>query len=124
MTEHDIQTKIMIKLSEMNCIVFRRNTGVFFTIKSNWFKSKSVVCIGDWLSGNAKRITIGKKGQSDLQGHRIDGKCFYIEVKKPGECPTKEQVNFINQMKSSGALAGVAHSVEEAVAVVFGGEKQ
>ena len=52
-------------------------------------------------------------------GHRIsDGRAIYIEVKLPGEHPRPDQKKFLEAMRNSGAIAGVAHSVEEALNIV------
>lgn len=103
MTETDIMRSIMVKLSELGCVCLRTNAGTFYT-------------------RDGRPVRIGIPGQSDLCGHRPDGMAFYIEVKKPGQKPRKNQQNFLEAMQNSGALAGVAHSVEEAVGIVFGGE--
>lgn len=64
-------------------------------------------------------MNIGRHGESDIMGHRIrDGKAFYIEVKLPGEHPRPDQKKFLEAMKNSGAIAGCAHSVEEALEIV------
>ena len=81
-------------------MVFRRNTGLYYT-------------------RDGRPVQIGKHGQADLQGHRFsDGRAFYIEVKMPGEEPRPDQKQFLAAMARTGALAGVAHSVEEAVQIV------
>lgn len=52
-------------------------------------------------------------------GHRIsDGKALYIEVKLPGEKPREDQEKFLNAMRRTGAIAGCAHSIEEALSIV------
>lgn len=52
-------------------------------------------------------------------GHRIsDGKALYIEVKLPGEKPREDQEKFLNAMRRTGAIAGCAHSIEEALNIV------
>lgn len=105
MTETDIQTAIRIELSKRGCFVQRTNVGTFYM-------------------ADGRPVRIGIPGQSDLCGHRPgDGRAWYIEVKRPGEEPRENQERFLRQMRDSGALAGVAHSVEEAVGIVFGGEQ-
>ena len=105
MTEHDIQTSICVELSKRGCIVNRTNSGIYYT-------------------SDGRMVRIGRPGTSDLQGHRgTDGRCFYIEVKKPGQKPRENQQDFLDAMRNSGALAGVAHSVDEAFEIVFGGEQ-
>ena len=121
MTEHDIQTSVTIELCKRGHMVFRRNTGVFYNIDKMWFNSNQNVNIGEWLRKNARRITIGPRGQADLQGHRPDGRAWYLEIKKPGKRPTAEQKRFIEAMLQSGAIAGWADSVETAVEVVENG---
>lgn len=52
-------------------------------------------------------------------GHRCsDGKAIYIEVKLPGEHPREDQKKFLEAMKRTGAITGVAHSVEEALRII------
>lgn len=118
MTEHDIQTAATIELCKRGHMVFRRNTGVFYNIDPRWFNSNQTVNIGEWLRKNARRIKIGQRGQADLQGHRPDGRAWYLEMKQPGKQPTEEQNRFLDTMRQSGAIAGWADSVEKAVEVV------
>lgn len=100
MTEHDIQNQIRVALSRRGCITHRTNSGRYYT-------------------EDGRPVTIGTPGQSDLQGHRPDGQCFYIEVKKPGQNPRQNQYDFLHAMRNSGAIAGVVHSAEEALKLVF-----
>ena len=124
MTERDIQSLISVELSRRGCFVQRTNVGTFYNIPSWAFKFDKPVFLAQWIRGNVRPVKIGIPGQSDLCGHRpVDGRAFYIEVKKPGEKPRENQERFLQQMRDSGALAGVAHSAEEAVSIVFGGER-
>lgn len=102
--ETSIQNKIKIALSRKGCIVHRANVGVFYT-------------------PDGRMIHIGTIGHSDLYGHRPDGKAFYLEVKTNFGKLKADQSNFLTQMKLSGAIAGVAHSEDEALQIVFGGDK-
>ncbi len=64
-------------------------------------------------------MNVGQHGESDIFGHRIlDGKAIYIEVKLPGEKPRQDQDKFLKAMRAAGAIAGCAHSVEEALSIV------
>lgn len=64
-------------------------------------------------------MNVGHHGEADIFGHRIrDGKALYIEVKLPGENPRPDQKKFLESMSRTGAIAGVAHSVEEALNIV------
>jgi hypothetical protein len=64
-------------------------------------------------------VNIGHHGEADVWGHRIgDGRAFYIEVKLPGEEPREDQRRFLEAMAATGAIAGCAHSVKEAIDLV------
>lgn len=98
--ETSLQNKILVALSEHGCIARNHTVGQFYT------KYGSI-------------IHVGKHGESDIMGHRIsDGKAIYIEVKLPNEHPRPDQKLFLETMRNTGALAGVAHSVEEALEIV------
>lgn len=61
-------------------------------------------------------------GSSDLIGINMQpdgvGRFVAIEVKVPGKNATKEQQSFLDMVRSLGGQAGVAHNVEEAVAIL------
>ena len=99
-TEHDIQTAIAVALCKRGCVVHRTNCGTYYT-------------------KDGRVVRIGLPGMSDLQGHRADGVCFYLEIKKPGQKPTQKQKDFLRAMQLSGAIAGWADSIETALEVVF-----
>lgn len=99
--ETEIQNKIRVALCECGCVVHRCNTGVFYT-------------------KDGRPVKIGEVGHSDLYGHNADGTAFYLEVKTPVGKATKEQFDFIEAMARSGAIAGFARSVEDAVRIVTG----
>lgn len=103
MTETDIMRTICIALSEHGHIVHRTNSGLLYT-----------------KTGTPVRV--GVPGMSDLQGHRCtDGKCFYLEVKRPGQKPRENQMQFLRAMENTGAIAGWADSVQRALEVVENG---
>ena len=103
MTEAEIQNQIRAKLSPY-AILFRVNVGSGKTNDGRYFSTRV------------------PKGYSDLSGFRkSDGKAVFIEVKKPGGSVRLEQENFIKQMRENGAIAGIAHSVEEALEILNGG---
>ena len=62
----------------------------------------------------------GVAGDPDLYGS-INGQHFEIEVKRPGEHPTRLQAARLAQWRASRALTGVAHSLEDALAILRGG---
>lgn len=100
--ETALQNRIIVALCENGCVARNHTVGQFYT------KYGAVV-------------HIGSQGESDITGHRIsDGKAIYIEVKLPGEKPRKDQLDFIDAMRSSGAIAGWCTSVQEALDLVGG----
>ena len=96
-TEANIQKEIMLALSQAGCTVFRNNTGAYKD--------------GDRYI----RYGVGGKGGSDLLGISYSGKFLCCEVKTAKGKPTKDQINFINVVKSKNGIAFIARSAEEAV---------
>lgn len=59
-------------------------------------------------------------GYSDLSGHRkSDGRAIYLEVKTGSGKATPEQLNFLDQMRATGAIAGIVRSVEHARSLIL-----
>jgi len=54
-----------------------------------------------------------KKGVADILGCLDDGAWLAIEVKKPKSYPTKDQREFLTQIRKRGGVAFVARSLEE-----------
>ena len=101
MKESDIQRKIMIALTRLGR-VFRNNVGM---VKVDDRVVKYGLC----------------KGSSDLIGWTdVDGVAVFtaVEVKTPKGRPTKEQENFIEAVRKSGGIAGIARSDSEAVELI------
>jgi len=94
-----LQNKIIVALCEVGCYAVNHTVGLFY-------------------SRNGTPVHIGVHGEADIWGHRPDGKAFYIEVKLQGEEPRADQKQFIKAMRESGAVAGVAHSIEEAYEII------
>lgn len=98
--ETKLQNQIIVALCENGCVARNHTVGQFYT------KYGGIV-------------NIGNHGESDIMGHRIsDGKALYIEVKLPGESPRPDQKKFLEAMRKTGAISGVAHSIEEALDIV------
>lgn len=116
--EHALQNEIRLALSKQgNCTFFRINVG------QAWTGDRIERLVdGDILIENARPFTSGiPKGFSDLVGFTIiDGKAIFtaIEVKAPKGRVSHEQQQFIDFVKKNGGRAGVAHNVEEALAIV------
>ncbi len=95
-----LQNQIIVALCKNGCVARNHTVGQFFT------KYGGIV-------------NIGHHGEADIWGHRIsDGRAIYIEVKLPGEKPRPDQQKFLDAMRNTGAIAGCAHSVEEALEIV------
>ena len=100
--ETTLQNKIIAALCMNGCVARNHTVGQFYT------KYGAVV-------------NIGHNGESDIFGHRTsDGKAIYIEVKLPGEKPRQDQLDFIEAMKNTGAIAGWCTSIEGALEIIKG----
>ena len=124
--EHDIQNQIRIAISKNNLgTCFRCNVGQAYVgdeIIKNPDKSIKII--------NARPFNTGlPKGFSDLLvimpviitpemvGQQI-ARVGFLEIKTPTGKPTKDQVNFIEQMQKLGAKAGIARSVEDVMKIL------
>lgn len=97
MTEHDIQSAIRLKLSELGYAVFRINSGKVRMADGRWFD------------------TGVPKGFSDLIACK-GGRIYFLEVKTETGKASPEQLNFLAVMRDRyGCVAGIVRSVEEAV---------
>ncbi len=95
-----LQNQIIVELCKNGCVARNHTVGQFFTKYGG-------------------TVNIGHHGEADIWGHRChDGRAFYIEVKLPGEHPREDQKKFLRAMAATGAISGVAHSVEEALEIV------
>lgn len=108
MSETNLMNSILI--ADHGCRLFRNNTGAI-------------------KDADGRLVRFGLcKGSSDLIGFRptvitpdMVGKTVAvftaIEVKTPTGKPTPEQLHFINRVKELGGIAGIARSVEDALAI-------
>ncbi len=114
MTEKEIQNRIMLKLSEAGCVVYRNETaGV-------WAGHKiGTTTKGDAVLRDAKPMLAGLcKGSADIIGIAPDGRFLAVEVKTPKGRPSAEQINFIDVVNRSGGIAGIARSPEDALDLI------
>lgn len=72
---------------------------------------------GVFQNGN-RWIRVGRRGDPDIGGFLKGGRVFGIEVKRDGLEPTELQQARIDEIRAAGGLAGCAHSVEEAFALL------
>ena len=97
-----LQNKIITALCEHGCFAVNHTVGDFYTKYGG-------------------RVKVGTPGEADIWGCTSTGRALFIEVKLPGENPRQNQKDFINAMLRQGAIAGVAHSVEEALWLISSG---
>ena len=76
--------------------------------------------VGSGVTYDGRHFDTGlPKGFSDLFGFRkSDGRIVFIEVKTKTGRVRPEQKNFIEQMISSGAIAGICRSPEDALRLI------
>lgn len=99
--EHKLMNEIRIALSKAGCVTFRVNVGKMRTPDGRYFNTGVPV------------------GFSDIFGFRqSDGRAFFIEVKTKKGKVSPNQKAFLRAMQSSGAIAGVCRSPEEAIKLV------
>jgi hypothetical protein len=67
-------------------------------------------------------VRYGAVGAPDILGYLAPlGRLVAIEVKRPGGKLSVHQAAWLKDAKACGVLCGVAHSVEEAIALIEGG---
>jgi len=69
-----------------------------------------------WRNNTGRRggVSYGRIGSSDILGIlKPSGRFLAIEVKKPGEKPTQEQIAFLWGIGDAGGVAIVAYSVDD-----------
>jgi hypothetical protein len=106
-TEAQIQDAIRLALGQdPDLVLWRNNVGV----AEHW----------DTRSSTPSRLRYGLgKGSSDLIGMvRPSGRLVALEVKRPGQTPTPEQVRFLKLVRSFGGFGAVVTSVQEAQTAV------
>ena len=123
MKETDRMRSIMLGLSTPGCRLFRQNVGTGWTGDITRLKDGSI------LIKNPRPLQAGLcKGSSDLIGWRsvtvttemVGRKValfLAVEVKGDRGRATPEQRNFIDRVRLDGGLAGVARTVEDALAI-------
>jgi hypothetical protein len=96
MSEQTLQNQIRLELSKLGYTVFRVNVGKIKMQDGRWFDTGLPV------------------GFSDLIAIK-DGTISFIEVKFGKNKTSKDQNNFLYQMRLKGCKAGVVYSVEDAI---------
>lgn len=125
-SEGELQRRIMLALSASGARLFRNNVG-------NGYLGELVTVLpnGDCVLRSWRRVQFGlTPGASDLIGWRplliraehvghtlaLFAAC---EVKRPGGRPTPAQNDFLAAVRAAGGVAGIAHSVEEALSLIL-----
>lgn len=102
-SERNIQAQILMALSESGCLVWRQNTGAYVDPKTKML-IRYGLCVGS----------------SDVIGLAPDGKFLAVEVKTKTGDVRKGQPEFIAAVRRAGGYAGIARSVEDALAIARG----
>lgn len=92
-SEHSIQTEIINYLESRMWYTQRMNSGAIRTDKGNL-------------------VRMNRAGTPDIFALK-NGKCLFIEVKRPGNKPTALQTAVMEELEQYGARCLVVHSVEE-----------
>lgn len=101
MTEHDFQNYVRKELTKLGYITFRVNVGKVKMWDGRYFDTGL------------------PKGFSDLMILK-DGKLNFAELKAENGKPSKEQLNFINQMIKNGFNAGIARNLDDIFKIIKG----
>ena len=113
-SERDIQNQILIALSHGPTRLLRINAGVAWQGTVIEHTQHRLVLARPYA------IRLAAPGVSDLIGWTEGGRFAAIEVKGPRGRVTDEQGAFIELVRRSGGLAGVARSVDDARAILEG----
>ncbi len=110
--ESDIQNHVRVALSKHGC-VFRTNAGRAYQGKMVYSQEFKQMVLTD-----IHPVSLLAPGFSDLL-FVGQNRTAFIEIKKPGEKPRPDQVNFLDRMTSLGHIAGVARSTEDALRLIW-----
>ena len=100
-SEHEIQSRILVAVSQHHCTIFRANVG------------KVKMADGRWLDTGLP------KGHPDLYGFRwSDHRVFYIEVKNEKGKPRADQIKFHEMLTKREIIHGIARSAGDAIKIV------
>ena len=113
-SERDIQSTILVALSHGPTRLLRINAGVAWQ-GSVLQHNRDLLVLA-----HPRAIRLAAPGVSDIIGWTEHGRFVAIEVKAGRRQPTDEQAAFIELVRRSGGLAGVARSVQEARAIIEG----
>lgn len=107
MSEQEIQQRIRLELSRGTARLWRNNTGALQDARGQLVRYGLCPGSSDLIGYRSVVIT------PDMVGTTI-AQFVAIEVKRPGNKPTQEQLSFLATVDRAGGVAGVARSVGEA----------
>ncbi len=97
-SEAEIQREILRALPALGVFAWRNQSGML---------------LGQH-KGTRWAVRMGTPGVSDIVGFRLsDGKVVCVEVKRPGQVPTRAQAAFLERVWLAGGVAIVATSVAD-----------
>lgn len=100
-SEHEIQSAILVAVSQHHCSIFRTNVGTVRTADGRIFSAGP------------------PSGFPDLTGFRwSDGKIFFLEIKNQRGRPRKDQLRFHQMLMKHHIIHGIARSVDDALKIV------
>ena len=107
------ESKIQSAIIDALCL--HKDVTWCMVVTSGGFKVRgSYIQIGRFFDSNHDL----KAGVSDIIGQLKDGRFFCIEVKKPKEKPTDEQLYFLQMVKDSGGVSGWADNIADALNII------
>lgn len=113
MTEHELQNTIRLAIAP-HAIALRINSGKFWSGTRVWDPVRQ-----QYILTNIRPVHGAPEGTSDLIGcRRRDGKFVAIEVKTPTGTPTTAQLGFLQAVKESRGISGIARSAEDAIKIL------
>ena len=105
-TEHNIQSLIMVKLSELGYVPLRANAGQFW-------QGKTATINGQLILTNIKSIKGMPEGTSDIICIMPNGKVAWIECKTATGKQREAQIRFQNMVESMGHKYYIMRSIDD-----------
>ena len=105
-TEHNIQSLIMLKLSELGYVPLRANSGKFWQGQLSTLNGKQILT-------NLKAVKGMPEGTSDIICIMPNGKIAWIECKTATGKQREAQIKFQKMVESLGHKYYIMRSVED-----------
>jgi len=114
-SETRLMHMVMLALSEAGCLVWRNNTGQAWHGKVIHKAGQQVTLTDARMQPYGICVR-----SSDLIGIAPCGRFLAVEVKTATGRVSKEQQTFIDAVRRSGGIAGIARSVDDALQLLRG----